>query len=99
MKISETPVRQWDTNIREKTTMTTLDHALDTAMQLPYKQRETPINILLKRQVEHRREEIAENAREAVRAFHAGELKSETAEALIRRLHTSVEDGNDKEKT
>ena len=75
--------------------MITLDQAIDTVMQLSHEQRQMLIDILLKREAESRRDEIAENAREAVRAFHAGELKSETAEQLITRLHASPEDDND----
>jgi hypothetical protein len=72
--------------------MITLDHALDVAMQLSYEQKQMLIQILLKRQVDERREEIAENARDALRAFHAGELKTESADSLISRLHASIED-------
>jgi hypothetical protein len=70
--------------------MITLDHALDVAMQLSYEQRQMLIDILSKRQTEERREELAENAREAVKSFHAGELKTESADELIKRLHASV---------
>lgn len=70
--------------------MITLDQALDVAMQLEYEQREMLLDILQKRQIEERREEIARHAQEARRAFAAGELKTETAEELINRLHASV---------
>lgn len=56
----------------------------------------TLIDILLKRQTEYRREEIAENAREAVRAFHAGELETETADQLISRLHAYSDEDDQK---
>jgi len=46
------------------------------------------IDILSKRQTGERREEIAENALEAVKSFHAGELKTESADNLIKRLHS-----------
>jgi hypothetical protein len=74
--------------------MTTLDQALDTAMKLSYEQKQMLIEILWKRQIEERREEIANNAREAIRAFHAGELKTETMDELLVRLHASVGDGD-----
>jgi hypothetical protein len=74
--------------------MTTLDQALDTAMKLSYEQKQLLIEILWKRQIEERRDEIAANAREAIRAFHAGELKTETIDELLARLHTSVGDGD-----
>ena len=60
--------------------MITLDQALDVVMQLGHEQKEMLLEILRKRQIEERREEIAQNAEEAIRAFHAGELKSETAD-------------------
>jgi len=75
--------------------MTTLDQVLDTAMQLPYEQKQMLIDILWKRQLEARREEIAVNAREAVKAFHAGELKTESVDELLTRLHDSVKEQDD----
>lgn len=71
--------------------MITLDQALDVVMQLEYEQKEMLLDILRKRQIEERREEIAQNAQEAIRAFQAGELKTETVEDLINRLHVSLE--------
>ena len=79
--------------------MTTLDQALDTVMHLSYEQRQTLIDILSRRQSEERREEISRNAKEAISAFHAGELKTETSDQLITRLNASAEDENDKKKT
>ena len=49
--------------------MITLDQALDVVMQLEYEQKELLLDILRKRQIEERREEIAQNAREAIQAF------------------------------
>jgi hypothetical protein len=43
--------------------MTTLDQALDAAMQLSYPQKQMLIEILWKRQIDERREEMAANAR------------------------------------
>ena len=74
--------------------MATLDQALDAAMQLSYPQKQMLIEILWRRQIDERREEIAANAREAIRAFHAGELKAETIDDLLARLHASVGDGD-----
>jgi hypothetical protein len=74
--------------------MTTLDQALDTAMKLSHEQKQMLIEILWKRQIEERRDEMATNAREAIRAFHAGELKTETIDALLARLNASVGDGD-----
>jgi len=69
--------------------MITLDQALDAAMQLSPGEQDMLIDILHKRQIEMRREEIAADAREAIRAFQAGELKPEFADNLIVRLHAS----------
>jgi len=74
--------------------MITLDNALDAAMQLSYEQKQMLIKILWKRQIEARREEIAANAREATRAFHAGELQTESIDELLARLTNSVNDPN-----
>jgi hypothetical protein len=71
--------------------MLTLDHALDVVMQLDDDERDLLVEIMQKRQVEARRDEIAQYAREAMRAFHAGELRTETAEQLINRLHPSLD--------
>ncbi len=62
--------------------MTTLDRALDAAMELSFEQKQMLIEILWKRQRDERREEIAANAREAIQAFHAGELKAETIDEM-----------------
>jgi hypothetical protein len=69
--------------------MITLDQALDVVMQLEYEQKELLLDILRKRQIEERREE------EAIRAFQAGELKTETADELLNRLHASLETTDD----
>ncbi len=71
--------------------MATLDKALDAAMQLSDEEREMLIDILQKRQIEARRDEIARSAQEALAAFRAGKLQPEAAEALITRLHSSLE--------
>jgi hypothetical protein len=66
--------------------MMTLDKALDAAMQLSATEKEMLVEILWRRQIEERREEIRLNAQEAIAAFHAGELREETIEELIGRL-------------
>jgi hypothetical protein len=74
--------------------MTTLDQALDTAMKLSHEQKQMLIEILWKRQIEERRDEIAANAREAIQAFHTGELKTETIDELLARLNASAGGGD-----
>jgi hypothetical protein len=75
--------------------MTTLDHALDAVMQLSSEQKQMLIEILWRRQIDERREEIAEHARGAISAFHAGNLKPEPVEDLLGRLHASVDKSDD----
>jgi hypothetical protein len=72
--------------------MMTLDKALDAAMQLSATEKEMLVEILWRRQIEERREEIRFSAQEAITAFHAGELRDETVEELIGRLHSSLEE-------
>ena len=68
----------------------TLDRALDAAMQLSREQQEMLIRVLRNRQIEQRREEMAANASDALRAFRKGVLADETADELIARLHASM---------
>ena len=75
--------------------MVTLDKALDEVMQLSGEQKQMLIEILWRRQIDERREEIAANAREAVSAFHAGSLNPETVEDLLERLHSSLDQSDD----
>jgi len=75
--------------------MTTLDKALDAVMQLSSEQKQMLIEILWRRQIDERREEIAANAREAISAFHAGNLRPEPVEDIIERLHASLDEADD----
>jgi hypothetical protein len=75
--------------------MTTLDRVLDAVMELDRDQQDMLIDILRRRQIEDRRTQIAEAAREARAAYHAGELHPETADDLIRRLQASLEADDD----
>lgn len=68
--------------------MTTLDQVLDTVMQLPLEQQEMLIQILYRRHIESRRAKIAEDAQEAIAAFHAGKLKPQPAEEIFTELGT-----------
>jgi hypothetical protein len=72
--------------------MTTLDQALDTAMQLSPDQQEMLIQILNNRRIESRREEIAQDAKSSIAAFHAGQLAPQTAEEAISELRQSLND-------
>jgi hypothetical protein len=72
--------------------MTSLDHALETVLQLPQGEQNALEEILRKRRIEARREEIAANGREAIRAFHAGELQSQTVEEIIADLYDGLDE-------
>jgi hypothetical protein len=72
--------------------MVTLDQALDTAMQLPLDQQEMLIQILHNRRIESQREQIAQDAKISIADFHAGQLKSQTAEEAISELRQSLND-------
>lgn len=70
--------------------MVTLDYAIDTVMQLKPQQREILIDIIRKREIERRREEIARDAKKSIAAFHAGELKPQPVEDIILELRCSL---------
>jgi hypothetical protein len=70
----------------------TLDQAIDAAMQLPPEQQEMLVEILQRRRIEARRREIAQYVEAARAAFHAGELKPQPVEVIIRELHESLGD-------
>jgi len=68
--------------------MITLDYALDSVMLLSPEQREMLIEVIRKQQIENLRKDIAEDAQEAISAFHAGKLKPKTADEIIAELRT-----------
>ncbi len=71
---------------------TTLDYAIDVAMELSIEQQEMLVEILRRRHVEARRREIAKDAQKSLDAFHRGELKPQSAEAVIRELHQALDE-------
>ncbi len=70
----------------------TIDQAIDAAMQLSLEEREMLLNILRGRQIEARRNEIAQNAQESLAQFRMGELKAAPADYIIEELHHSLKD-------
>lgn len=70
----------------------TLDQVIDSAMQLPFDQREMLVAILYKRQVEARRREIAVDAQGSLAAYRLGSLNAQSAEEVIRELQRAIED-------
>lgn len=64
----------------------TLDKTLDAIMKLDYASQEVLFDILQKRLVEERRNQIAKNAISAKRDFAKGKLKSKSALEIISDL-------------
>ena len=71
--------------------MVTLAAAIEVVEQLPTDQQDLLVQIIRNRQIERRRDEIAENGREALAAYRAGELKSYTAEEAIAELRNMLD--------
>ncbi len=71
--------------------MTTLEQALNTVSQLPIEQQEMLIQIMQNRLIENRRQEIADEAKQAISSFHRGELKPQTADEVIAELQKSLQ--------
>lgn len=72
--------------------MTTLEQALNTVSQLPIEQQEMLIQIVQNRLRENHRQEIAEDAKQAISSFHKGELKTQTADEIIAELQETLND-------
>jgi transcriptional regulator with AAA-type ATPase domain len=66
--------------------MTSLDKVLDEAMDLPLEQQEMLIQILQRRMIERRRDEIATDAAATLAEFRAGKLKAQSANDAIAEL-------------
>jgi hypothetical protein len=71
--------------------MTTLEQALDAVSQLSSEQQEMLIDIVKHRLIEARRNEIAQNAKEAIAAFHNGELRPQPVDDIIAELRETLE--------
>jgi hypothetical protein len=74
----------------------TLDQAINTATQLPPDQQEMLIDILRKRQIENRRQEIMADANNSIAAFREGQFKVQSAEEAIVELHRTLGEIGDK---
>jgi hypothetical protein len=71
--------------------MNNLDRILDDAMALPPNQQEMLMQILQRRIVERRRDEIAQDAIESLAEFRSGQLKPQTAIEAIAELKSFLE--------
>ena len=66
--------------------MKTFEQALDLVNELPLEQQELLIDIVKKRTIEIRRQELAKSSQEALAEFKKGNLKSQTASEAITEL-------------
>ncbi|RKZ35486.1 MAG: hypothetical protein DRQ49_19380 [Gammaproteobacteria bacterium] len=66
--------------------MINFEQTLSTVMQLPFEQRQILINIVIHRDNDLCRREIAKEAREAIIDFHAGKFKPQPAKDIIAKL-------------
>lgn len=73
----------------------TLDTALDTVMELPPEQQEMLLEILRKRHIQRRRQEIAKDAQESLAAFQAGQLRPQSAAEVIVELRQALDEGDE----
>lgn len=72
--------------------MSTLDQALETALQLPYEQQEILIKILQNRHHQSRRTEIAVDAQQTLADFRAANFQPQSAKSVIAELRQSLID-------
>lgn len=70
--------------------MITLEEAILTVNQLPLEQREMLLEIIKNQMIETRREEIAQDAKEAITSFYRGELKPQSVENIISELQATL---------
>jgi hypothetical protein len=71
--------------------MITLASAIEIVEQLPTDQQDILVQIIRDRQIERRREEIAQNGYETLAAYRAGELKSYTAKEAIAQIRNILD--------
>ena len=66
--------------------MPTINSILNDFIRLDYDTREMLLEILQKRQIESRRNDIAKSAKRSIKEYQAGKIQPESAEILISRL-------------
>ena len=66
--------------------MATIDSTLDDIMKLDFNSREMLLEILQKRQIEYRRNEIAKSAKKTLKEYQSGKITADTAEDVIKKL-------------
>lgn len=70
--------------------MITFDQSLDAIMQMDFLSREMLLEILQKRQMEERRNEIADNGKRAKADLKSGKITPAKADNIIRTLNASL---------
>ena len=70
--------------------MVTLEEAILTVNQLSIEQREMLLEIVKNQMIEARRDEIAQDAKEAIATFHRGELKPQPIDDIISELQATL---------
>jgi len=68
--------------------MATIDSTLQEIMQLDYSSREMLLEIVQKRQIEARRDDIAKAAKQSLKDYHSGKTVPLTANETISRLNS-----------
>jgi len=71
---------------------TSLEDALNAVSQLTPEQQAMLVEIIQNRLIEARRQEIAEDAKASIMAFHADELQPQSAAAIIAELKSLSEE-------
>ncbi len=66
--------------------MATIDSTLEEIMQLDYTSREMILEILKKRQIESRRENMSKNARRSIKEYKEGKLEAKSLEETLEVL-------------
>ena len=68
----------------------TLNFAIETVMQLPYPQQEMLLEIIHRRHVEQRRNEMAQDAQTTLAAFRLGQFSPQPVQAVIDELRAAL---------
>lgn len=68
--------------------MVTINSTLEDIMQLDFASREMLLEILQKRQVEARRNEIAKSAKQSLKEYRSGKVSSLNYEEAIEKLNS-----------
>ncbi len=70
----------------------TLDEVIDAAMQLSPEQQEMLVDVIYRRHVEKRRQEIARDAHESLVEYRAGKFNPQPLEEILKELGRSLDE-------